>query len=58
MDEKDFVLATKEEYKELKRLYQKATDEKQEMFIWKEREVLTAYAKYLIQYMDSKLGKK
>lgn len=38
---------------ELKQEYQKALDQNQESFIFQGEEVLTSYAKYLIEYMES-----
>ena len=39
--------------KELKKAYEKAVKEKAYSFIFNEQEVLTDYAKYLIQYLES-----
>ena len=43
---------TMEDLKSLKIAYEKAIKEGQEMFIYREMEVLTSYAKYLIEYME------
>jgi hypothetical protein len=40
------------DYLELKRLYKKTVDEKKEMFVWKGQDILTQYAKYLIEYLE------
>ena len=43
---------TEENYKEFKKLYEKAVEEKKDMFIYQEQDVLTNFAKYLIEYHD------
>jgi hypothetical protein len=45
---------TPEKLKELKRDYNKALKNNSESFFFEEQEMLTAYAKYLIEYLDSK----
>jgi len=41
-------------YQRLKKEYQKSVDNNIEMFIFDGHELLTAYAKYLIEYLKSK----
>lgn len=40
------------DYKELKILYKKALEEDKKIFIFKDRELLVNYAKYLIEYLN------
>ena len=47
---KYMVSITEEDLKELKRLYEKA--EPGEVFIFKGREVLKEFAKYMIEYVE------
>lgn len=42
----------------LKVEYESAVKNNQESFIFKGREVLTVFAKYLIQYLESEFNKK
>lgn len=49
---------TPELFRKFKGEYKKAQDEGKEMFIFKEHEILTAYAKYLIQYLETKFKTK
>jgi len=46
---------TKKDFENLKIQYNKARDEKRESFIFFGEEILTDYAKYLIQYLETKL---
>jgi hypothetical protein len=48
----------KVDYHVLKNLYQHALDNGQDQFQFKGRAVLVNYAKYLIQYLDSKFEKE
>ena len=41
-------------YQRLKKEYQKSVDNKIEVFIFDGHELLTAYAKYMIEYLKSK----
>jgi len=43
-------------YQRLKTEYKKSVDNNIEMFIFDGHELLTAYAKYLIEYLESKFG--
>lgn len=49
----DTIEVSKEDFKELKRLYKKSKPG--EVFIFKGKEVLREYAKYLIEYLEDKL---
>lgn len=40
---------------ELLARYYKAVEEKQEQFVWRERDFVTGYAKYLLQYLETQL---
>jgi hypothetical protein len=48
IDEKGFILLKKE--------YKKAVSEGRKSFIFKGNEVLTSYAKYLIEYLEGKFN--
>lgn len=50
----DKITITKVEFITLKRLYKIAQRNNKEKFLFKGREVLTDYAKYLIQYLEDK----
>lgn len=43
-------------FEELKRLYSDAVKDKKEMFYFQNQALLTAYAKYLIQYLEQKFA--
>jgi hypothetical protein len=43
---------------ELKELYKQAVEENKESFIFQDQEVLTNYAKYLIEYMEDYYSKR
>jgi hypothetical protein len=45
------------DFKELKKKYLKAKKDKEETFIWKDREILVSFAKYLIEYIESEFKK-
>jgi hypothetical protein len=45
-----------ETFKEFKKEYSKAVINNQEIFIFQGKELLTAYAKYIIEYINSKLN--
>lgn len=49
-EEKDYI--SLEDLDSLKMAYDKAIEEKLDIFIFKEHELLTQYAKYLIQYLE------
>lgn len=44
---------TEEDLPAIEKLYKKAVKEKQDRFKYRDHDVLTAYAKYLIEYMKS-----
>ena len=50
MSEEDYIDAS--EIKSLKAAYLKAVDENRDMFVYKGHELLTQYAKYLIEYLE------
>lgn len=43
--------------KELETLYNNAVIENKKSFLWQDQEVLTSYAKYLLEYYSSHLKK-
>ena len=45
-----------ETFGSFKKEYSKAVSNNQEIFIFQGRELLTAYAKYIIEYINSKLN--
>lgn len=50
----EFDIATRER---LRKAYQAAVDAKQEVFTFEGHDLVTAYAKYLLEYLDDVLGK-
>jgi len=46
---------TEEEYKDFKKLYEESVKSNAEQFTFKGRPVLTAFAKYVIEYLDGKM---
>jgi len=42
----------KKDVKKLRGLYEKAVENKVEMFIFKGQEIITGYAKYMLEYID------
>jgi hypothetical protein len=44
---------TKADLKDLKELYKKAVKDNKDYFIYKQNEIITSYAKYLIEYLES-----
>lgn len=48
------VTVTHKDLKPLKTAYQKAVKEKKDFFLYKGQEVVTTYAKYLIEYLELK----
>jgi len=47
------IKISQKDFKDLKKEYQLAEKNKKSVFIWKEREILTSYAKYLIDYLKT-----
>jgi hypothetical protein len=45
----------KDRYKALKKEYDKAVAENKEVFLFNDQELYTAYAKYLLEYLESQL---
>lgn len=45
-----------ETFKKLKQEYKKAVENQQEIFVFQGHELLTQYAKYIIEYLTSKLN--
>ncbi len=54
---KDVVLITEQDMEGFRELYDIAVAKEKETFFFKGHEVLTAYAKYVIEYYDSKFEK-
>ena len=48
------VTITHKDLKPLKAAYQKAVKEKKDFFLYNGQEVVTTYAKYLIEYLELK----
>jgi len=48
----------KDKLENLKAFYKKAVDTNQEQFVFEGHDLLVAYAKYLIEYLESRLGGK
>lgn len=48
----DYISIDKRTYKELKSLYQTARNEHKKAFFFQGKELLTDYAKYLIQHIE------
>lgn len=47
------ITFTRKKLKALTRRYNEAVEKKEEQFVFEGSELLTAYAKYLIQYLES-----
>jgi len=47
---------TEQNYPEFKKTYKKAADKKLESFMFQSNEVLTGYAKYLCEYVETQRG--
>jgi len=45
-----------ETFKNLKQEYKKAVEKEQEIFIFQGHKLLTQYAKYIIEYLNSKMN--
>lgn len=54
----EYVNLTLSEYEEFKKKYEDAVKKKETVFMFFGQTVLTAFAKYLIQYYDDKLNLK
>lgn len=46
----------REKLKKLKQQYEIAKQKNSELFLFENHEILTTYAKYLIQYLEKELG--
>lgn len=58
MEESDDMLEfTPDLYEKLKKEYNKALEEEQESFEFEGREVLTNYAKYMVEYLNTQFKK-
>lgn len=49
---------TTKEIKKLKKLYNKAVEQETESFMFNGHEILTAYAKYLLEYLEEAIKKR
>lgn len=47
------VTVTTKDLKPLKKLYEQAVKDKKDFFVYKGQEVITTYAKYLIEYLET-----
>ena len=52
----EYITVTMDEYKQLRKAYEKARATGVEVFLFKGKEFLTSYAKYLLEYMDRSVG--
>lgn len=50
----DYINFTPELFRKLKKEYKKANDKKIEVFLFEGKEILVSYAKYLIEYLETK----
>jgi hypothetical protein len=53
----DILHLNRNDYLDLKRHYEQAVKDGKTQFTWRERELLVAYAKYLLEYLDIELKK-
>lgn len=51
------LILNQDSLKRLKKEYEKAVKDKKEVFVFEGHELLTSYAKYLIEYAETKLKK-
>ena len=51
----DYLSINEKEAKELQKLYDEAVASKKEQFVFQGHDLLTAYAKYLLEYLHTKL---
>jgi hypothetical protein len=56
LDNWSVIKVNRDDLKELKRLYEKA--QPGEIFIFKEKEVLKEYAKYMIEHLENQFAAK
>ena len=56
MNKEDIIEFTLEKYMRFKKRYHEAVGKGEKEFIFEEKEVLTAYAKYLLEYLKSKFN--
>lgn len=52
----DTINVSREDFKELKKLYANAVKEELPQFMFKGRVLVTGYAKYLIEYLEPKFN--
>lgn len=50
----DKLLFDKQAYLDLKQLYDEAVLEKRELFLFQEKEIVTKYAKYLLEHLRNR----
>lgn len=55
MAKEELLEFTIQDYADLKEKYNLAVLKNKDIFIFKEHELLTSYAKYLLEYLDTKL---
>lgn len=46
-----------EKYEKLKKKYEESVEKNEDIFIFEGNEVLTSYAKYLLEFLESKFDK-
>jgi hypothetical protein len=49
------IYGSKKDLISLKKSYKKAVDNKEDQFVWQNQTLLTAYAKYLIEYAEQEM---
>ncbi len=54
----DTIQLTEQSLKQLKKQYDKAIEDKQEVFTFQGHELLVSYAKYLIEYAETQFKTK
>ncbi len=55
-DERPTILFDRPKLAKLKVLYDKAVKARQEQFVFEGNDLLVSYAKYLIEYLESRIG--
>lgn len=53
----DYINFTPKKYKDLQVTYNKAVDDKKEVFVFNSKQFFIGYAKYLLQYLETKFKK-
>lgn len=56
-EQKDYISFTYASFEQFKEVYRRAVDYKDNSFVFDDREFLTDYAKYVIQYLQPKFDR-